>query len=106
MLIRGYSDVSISRSGVRRDRVCDLNWGVYFKLDADVREIFPYINGTVEGANIMIDRLMSGLSVMVPIALSIPSKPWLRRLEVGITSLILSKDWLFFSMIFMTVAPS
>jgi len=50
MLIRGYSDVSISRSGVRRDRVCDLNWGVYFKLDADVRELFPYINGTVEGA--------------------------------------------------------
>lgn len=50
MLIRGYSGVSISRSGVRTDRLCDLNWGVYFKLDADVRELFPYINGTVEGA--------------------------------------------------------
>jgi len=50
MFIQGYSDVSISRSGVRHDRVCDLNWGVYFKFDADIRELFPYINGAVDGA--------------------------------------------------------
>jgi len=50
MLIRGYSDVSITRAGVRNDLVCDLNWGAYFKLDTDVRELFPFINGTVENA--------------------------------------------------------
>jgi DNA-binding CsgD family transcriptional regulator/ArsR family metal-binding transcriptional regulator len=50
MLVRGVSEVSVSRSGVRNDRVCDLNWGAYFRLDADVRGIFPYINGTAERA--------------------------------------------------------
>ncbi|MGD9332836.1 MAG: LuxR C-terminal-related transcriptional regulator [Desulfobacterales bacterium] len=50
MLIKAYSDVSVTRSGVRNDRVCDLNWGAYFKFDVDIRELFPYINGTVHKA--------------------------------------------------------
>ena len=50
MLISGYSEVSVSRSGVRNDRVCDLNWGAYFKFDTDIRELFPYINGAVKKA--------------------------------------------------------
>lgn len=50
MRIGGYSDVSITRAGVRNDRVCDLNWGAYFKLDTDVRELFPYINQVADNA--------------------------------------------------------
>jgi DNA-binding CsgD family transcriptional regulator/ArsR family metal-binding transcriptional regulator len=46
MLIRGYSDVSISRSGMRNDCEGSFYWGVSFKLDNDVRELFPYINGS------------------------------------------------------------
>jgi DNA-binding NarL/FixJ family response regulator len=29
--------------------MCGLNWGAYFKLDADVRMLFPYINGSLKG---------------------------------------------------------
>ena len=44
MLIHEISDVSISRSGVRNDFVCDLMWGAHFKIDADISPLFPYIN--------------------------------------------------------------
>ena len=50
MLINGYSDLSVSRAGVRSDIVCDLKWGAYFKFDSDIRKLFPYINAAVSGA--------------------------------------------------------
>ena len=50
MLIQGCSDVSIARSGVRNDFVCDLMWGAHFKFDTDVSILFPYINGSVKEA--------------------------------------------------------
>ena len=50
MLIRGYTHFSITSAGVRNDLLCDRNWCVSFKFDADVRELFPYINGTIEKA--------------------------------------------------------
>ena len=46
----GYGEVSITRTGVRSDRLCNLRWGVHFKLDTDVRRLFPYINSTVNHA--------------------------------------------------------
>jgi DNA-binding CsgD family transcriptional regulator/ArsR family metal-binding transcriptional regulator len=51
MLIRGYSDVSISRSGMRNDWEGSPYWGACFKLDDDVRELFPYINGSQKEAH-------------------------------------------------------
>jgi len=48
MLITGYSDLSLTRGGVMQDLASDPVWGAYFKLDNDIREIFPFINGTVE----------------------------------------------------------
>ncbi len=48
MLVERVSDVSITRSGVRNDVVCDLNWGATFRLDADVRRVFPYINAQAD----------------------------------------------------------
>lgn len=50
MLINSYSDVSISRSGGRKVPLCDRNWGAHCNLDADVRELFPYINADKEDA--------------------------------------------------------
>lgn len=50
MLIRGYSDVSISRSGMRNDCEGSSYWGACFKLDGDVRELFPYVNGSQKEA--------------------------------------------------------
>ena len=49
MMIQGFSDVSFARAGVRNDIVCDRQWGACFKLDGDVRSLFPYINGEVPG---------------------------------------------------------
>ncbi len=50
MRIKGYSDFSLSRSGVRSHTSPDANWGVYFKLDADVADLFPFINASVDDA--------------------------------------------------------
>ena len=50
MLIKGFSDLSVTRTGMRQDRVCDLNWGAYCRLDNDVSELFPYINAAVDKA--------------------------------------------------------
>jgi DNA-binding CsgD family transcriptional regulator/ArsR family metal-binding transcriptional regulator len=50
MFIQGYSDLSITRNYIRNDVVCDLKWGAYFKLNTDVRELFPYVNSTVKDA--------------------------------------------------------
>ena len=50
MLIHGVSDISITRSGVRSDFVCDLMWGAHFKFDIDISGLFAYINGTKKEA--------------------------------------------------------
>ena len=50
MLIQKTSDLTISRTGTRNDVVCNLRWGAYFKVDNDIRKIFPYVNGSVQGA--------------------------------------------------------
>lgn len=50
MLIQEYSDVSVVRSRFRTDIHCEWQWGAYFKLRPDVRELFPYINAAVKGA--------------------------------------------------------
>jgi hypothetical protein len=47
MLITGYSDLSLTRGGIMQDLASNPTWGAYFKLDNDIREIFPFINGTV-----------------------------------------------------------
>ena len=48
MLIKGFSDFSISRAGIMAD--CPRTfWGANFKLDADVTQLFPYINATIAG---------------------------------------------------------
>ncbi len=48
MLIKGFKDISISRSEIRHDIVCDLKWGAHFKFHTDVRELFPLINGNIK----------------------------------------------------------
>ena len=48
MLITGYSDLSLTRGGILQDLDSHPTWGAYFKLDNDIREVFPYINGAVE----------------------------------------------------------
>jgi ArsR family metal-binding transcriptional regulator/DNA-binding CsgD family transcriptional regulator len=46
MIIKGYSDFSLSRTGV----MVGANMGAHFKFDNDVTRLFPYINATVENA--------------------------------------------------------
>ena len=48
MLITGYSDLSLTRGGILQDLASEPTWGAYFRLDKDIREVFPFINGTVE----------------------------------------------------------
>jgi DNA-binding CsgD family transcriptional regulator/ArsR family metal-binding transcriptional regulator len=48
MLIAGYSDLSLTRGGVLQDLSSEPLWGAYFRLDNDIREVFPFINGAVE----------------------------------------------------------
>ena len=48
MFITGYSELSLTRGGILQDLSSEPTWGAYFKLDNDVREIFPFINATVE----------------------------------------------------------
>ena len=50
MLIQNYTELAISRTGARNDVVCDLRRGAYCKIDNDMRKLFPYINGSVQGA--------------------------------------------------------
>ena len=48
MLIAGYSDLSLTRGGVLQDLSSEPLWGAYFRLDNDIREVFPIINGALE----------------------------------------------------------
>ena len=50
MLITGYSDLSLTRGGILQDLSSEPIWGAYFRLDNDIREVFPFINGAVEKA--------------------------------------------------------
>jgi len=46
MLIKGYSDFSLSRAGILAGGML----GAYFKLDSDVQRLFAYINATFQDA--------------------------------------------------------
>ncbi|UCD33428.1 MAG: hypothetical protein JSV38_06050 [Desulfobacterales bacterium] len=48
-IIKGYSEFSLSRAGVRSDLVGP-SMGAYFKIDHDVSELLPYINATYPDA--------------------------------------------------------
>ena len=48
MLITGYSDLSLTRGGILQDLSSEPIWGAYFRLDSDIRAVFPFINGAVE----------------------------------------------------------
>jgi len=49
MIVNGFTDFSMSKAGVRSlETRCP--WGAYFKLDADIRAVFPYINRGVASA--------------------------------------------------------
>ena len=48
MLITGYSDLSLTRGGILQDVSPDPIWGAHFKLDNDIRELFPFINGALD----------------------------------------------------------
>ena len=52
MRIKGYSNFSISKSGVRSQTYPDSYWGAYFKLDAHVSDLFPFINATIDEAKL------------------------------------------------------
>ncbi len=46
MLVKGYSDFSLSRTGV----MVGANKGAHFKFDSKITPLFPYINATIENA--------------------------------------------------------
>lgn len=50
MRIKGYSDFSVSKAGVKSHTSLDAFRGAYFMLDQDVRDLFPFINARVENA--------------------------------------------------------
>ncbi len=50
MLIKGYSNLTLSEAGVRARFEHGASQGAHFKLDIDVSLLFPYINATVKGA--------------------------------------------------------
>ena len=45
MLITGYSDLSLTRGGILQDLSSAPIWGAYFRLDNDIREVFPLGHG-------------------------------------------------------------
>ena len=52
MRIKGYSDFSISKSGVKSQTSPDTCWGAYFKLDSDVADLFPFLNAVMKDAKL------------------------------------------------------
>jgi len=50
MLIKGFSDLTLSEAGVRARFMEGVCLGAHFKLDNDVSPLFPYLNATVKGA--------------------------------------------------------
>ena len=50
MFIKGFSDLTLSKAGVRARFEHGVSLGAHFKLDNDVSQLFPYINATVQGA--------------------------------------------------------
>ena len=46
MRIKEYSDFSVSKGGVKSHTSPDGFWGAYFRLDQNVRDLFPFINAT------------------------------------------------------------
>jgi DNA-binding CsgD family transcriptional regulator/ArsR family metal-binding transcriptional regulator len=52
MRIKGYSEFSLSKSGVKSHTSPNTWWGAYFKLDANVRDLFPFINAVNKNAKL------------------------------------------------------
>ncbi len=50
MLIKGYSDLSITLSGVMPSFEPTRSYGAYFRLDNDISILFPYIKADINGA--------------------------------------------------------
>lgn len=50
MRIKRHFDFSLSKSGVKSQISTDVCWGAYFKLDDDVRDLFPFINAEIKDA--------------------------------------------------------
>lgn len=50
MLIKGYSDFTLTQAGVRSNLNPLINYGVYFKIENDISELFPYLNAEIETA--------------------------------------------------------
>jgi ArsR family metal-binding transcriptional regulator/DNA-binding CsgD family transcriptional regulator len=44
MFIKGYSSVTVSKSGIISDYMPVASYGVHFRLENDVRVLFPYLN--------------------------------------------------------------
>lgn len=50
MLIKEFSDLTLSEAGIRARFIEGVCLGAHFKLDQNVSQLFPYINATVQGA--------------------------------------------------------
>lgn len=50
MRIKKYSDFSLSKSGVKSQFSPGTCWGAYFRLDNDIRDLFPFINAEIKSA--------------------------------------------------------
>lgn len=50
MLVKKYTDFSMSRVGMRTDFIPGPSWDARFKLDNDIRRLFPYINSVLPGS--------------------------------------------------------
>lgn len=50
MFIKGFSSLTLSEAGIRARFMEGVCLGSHFKLDNDVRQLFPYINATVQGS--------------------------------------------------------
>ena len=52
MLIKKFSDLTLSKAGVRARFEAGACLGAHFRLDNDVSRLFPYINAAVQGARL------------------------------------------------------
>ena len=50
MLIKGYSDFTLTQAGERSNLNPLIDYGVYFKIENDISELFPYLNAEIETA--------------------------------------------------------
>lgn len=50
ILIKGYSDFTLTQAGVRSNLDPLVNYGVYFKIKNDISWLFPYLNAEIANA--------------------------------------------------------